>query len=137
MNILIIGDPGWGYLLFLRELCRLDPSLPIRRAKSFWELMESYGNRKEIGLCVLWAIAQAGVDSPYVLKIATQFLLPYYGFKNYKQFVLAALSTVTTTSSMAPVEHLIEGDEFEEFFEASFDPKKKRDLEKIYPRVKV
>ncbi|OXA64365.1 hypothetical protein Fcan01_03136 [Folsomia candida] len=116
-------------------MCRVDPSLPVRRGKSVAELMESYGNRKDIGLSILWTIAQAGVDSPYLLKIVSNYLLPYYGFKHYKQFVLAALSTLSSCSTMA-VEYLIEGDEFEEFFEAAFDPKKKRDLEKIYPRVK-
>jgi len=99
--------------------------------------MESYGNRKEIGLALLWVASQAGFDdSPYVLKIASLYLLPYYGFRHYKQFVLAAVEATTTASVMAP-EPLIDIDEFEEFFESAFDPKKKRDLEKIYPRVKV
>lgn len=35
------------------------------------------------------------------------------------------------------VDLLIEEEEFEDFFEAAYDPKKKHDLEKIYPRVKV
>lgn len=89
-----------------------------------------------MGLCVLWTTAQAGVGSPYVLNIASQNLLPYYGFKHYKQFVLAALGTLADSANMA-VENLIDADEFEEFFEAAFDPKKRRELEKIYPRIKV
>jgi hypothetical protein len=118
-------------------MVRLDPSLPSRRHRSFHELMESYGNRREVGQSILWVVAQAGLEeSPYVLKIASEFLLPYYGFRHYKQFVLAALESTTSSANMA-VENLIEIDEFDEFFQAAFDPKKKRDFEKIYPRVKV
>lgn len=98
--------------------------------------MESYGNRKEIGSCILWVAAQAGVDSPMILKIACHHLLPYYGFKHYKQLVLSSLSTLTASANMA-IDNLIEADEFEEFFETTFDQKKGRELQKFYPRIRV
>lgn len=98
--------------------------------------MESYGNRKEIGQCVLWVAAQSGIESPYVLKIAVHHLLPYYGFKHYKQFILSALSMLTSSANMA-IDNLIDADEFEEFFETALDIKKGRDLQKFYPRIKV
>ncbi|ODN04239.1 Transmembrane protein [Orchesella cincta] len=126
---------AWGHLLFLREMCKIDPSLPIRRYKSFSEIMESYGNRKEIGQCVLWVAAQAGIESPYVLKIAVHHLLPYYGFKHYKQLVVSSLAALSSSANMA-IENLIEADEFEEFFETTFDQKKGRDLQKFYPRIR-
>lgn len=129
------GDAGWGYLLFLREMCRLDPDLPLRRAKTISELMESYGNKKEVGLCILWVAAHAALYSENVLKIVVKQLLPYYNFKHYKTFVLSVLNTLSWAASMGG-DNLVDPDEFEEFFEASFDPKKRRDFEKFYPRIK-
>lgn len=117
-------------------MCKVDPSLPIRRYKSFFEIMESYGNRKEIGQSILWVASQAGVESPYILKIAIHHLLPYYGYKHYKQLVLSALSMLSSSANMA-IDNLIDADEFEEFFETAFDIKKGRDLQKFYPRIKV
>lgn len=136
LYFLCADAPVWGHLLFLREMCRMDPSLPIRRYKSFSEIMESYGNRKEIGQSILWVAAQAGIESPYVLKIAVHHLLPYYGFKHYKQLVVSNISALSQSANMA-IDNLIEADEFDEFFETAFDQKKGRDLQKFYPRIRV
>lgn len=136
LYLLCADAPVWGHLLFLREMCRMDPSLPIRRYKSFSEIMESYGNRKEIGQSILWVAAQAGIESPYVLKIAVHHLLPYYGFKHYKQLVVSNISALSQSANMA-IDNLIEADEFDEFFETAFDQKKGRDLQKFYPRIRV
>jgi len=127
------GDAGWGYLLFLRELVHLDPDLPLRKAKAMSDIMESYGNRKEIGICLLWVSAQAALHSDNLLKIASLYFLPYYNFKHYKSFVLSALGTIGEAGAM---ENVVEPAEFEEFFLASFDPKKKKDFEKFYPKFR-
>jgi len=124
-------------MIFLRQMCELDPSLPVRRSRSVTELMESYGNKKEIGLSILWVIAQAAMHSPNELKITTAYLLPFYHFKNYKSFISSVFSSLSTRAVDMATSSTVEPEEFDEFFETAFDPKKRRDLEKFYVRVKV
>ena len=50
----MLGDPGWGYLIFLREMIRMDPDVMLRRVRTYSEIMESFENRKEIGIACLW-----------------------------------------------------------------------------------
>lgn len=133
-NLCQRGDPGWGYLIFLREIIRIDPDVMLRRAKSYSDLMESYENKKEIGVACLWVSAQACLLSPFVLRIVLNQLLPYYNFKHYKNFIVSVLDTLAVADMAGDI--VVETDEFEDFFEASFDPKKKRDFEKFYPRIK-
>jgi hypothetical protein len=61
-------------------------------------------------------------------------IVPFYNFKHYKNFVVSVLGTLAEADMAGEI--IVETDEFEEFFEASFDPKKRRDFEKFYPRIK-
>ena len=117
-------------------MCKIDPELPVRRSKSFSELMESYGNRKEVGICILWVAAQASLYSDNVLKIVTDHISPFYNYRHFKSFVLSVLSTLADSAVMAG-DNVVEPAEFVEFFEAAFDPKKRKDFEKFYPKVRV
>jgi len=133
---IFLGDAGWGHLLFLREMCKIDPDLGDRRSKTLFELMESYGNRKDVGTPLLWVAAQASLYSDNVLKILTEHILPYYNFKHYKSFVLSVLSAVGDAPVMAS-DNVIDAPDFEAFFELSFDPKKRREFEDFYPKIRV
>ncbi len=117
-------------------MCKVDPDLVVRREKSLIALMESYGNRKEVGHAVLWVAAQAALFSDNMLNIVTQHLLPYYNFKAYKVFVLSALNTLCDSAVMAG-DNVVEPAEFVEFFETAFDPKKRKDFETFYPKIRV
>lgn len=109
----------------------------LRRSKTLTELMESYGNRKEIGTCLLWVAAQASLHSDNVLKIISEHILPYHSFKHYKNFVLTILSAVGESAVVMSSENVVEPQDFEDFFQTAFDPKRRRDFEKFYPKFRV
>ena len=113
----------------------MEPDVVLRRAKSHAELMESYGNRREVGIACLWVSAQASLHSSSVLRIVMGQIVPFYNYKHFKAFVVSVLRTLG--GEMTTSDILVEPDEFEDFFEASFDPKRRKDFERFYPRIKV
>jgi len=96
--------------------------------------MESYGNKKEVGICCLWVAAQGSLNSPDVLRIVVNNILPYYSYKHYRTFTVSVLSALAASEPSGAIN--VDMEEFVEFFDEAHDPKRKRDLEKFYHRIK-
>merc|ERR1719270_1419386 len=78
---------GWNILTQL--LAENNPSLVTANIQRYIELRNSYQNRPNIGLALLWSVGQAGAKSLHSgMKVWLEIMLPVMTMKHYSKFVV-------------------------------------------------
>jgi len=78
---------GWNILTQL--LTENNPSLVTAHIPRYIELRNSYQNRPNIGLAILWSVGQAGAKSLHSgIKVWLEIMLPVMTMKHYSKFVV-------------------------------------------------
>ncbi|CAH1365193.1 unnamed protein product [Tenebrio molitor] len=84
--------PAIGHKLFLQYIALSEPSLVIINLTKHIVLRNSYQNRPNIGMSILWAVGQAGIsDFQIGLKIFQELMLPLIELKHYSKYIVKYL----------------------------------------------
>uniref|UniRef100_A0A2R5LKA9 Uncharacterized protein n=1 Tax=Ornithodoros turicata TaxID=34597 RepID=A0A2R5LKA9_9ACAR len=89
------GQPVWGYRLCLQLLACQYPHLVVDALPKLRELRTSYQNRQPACQALLWAAAQAGLQSlPLGLSVWLELVLPVLGVRAFTAYVLDILEAL-------------------------------------------
>merc|ERR1719158_2082306 len=78
---------GWNILTQL--LAENNPSLVTANIQRYIELRNSYQNRPNIGLALLWSVGQAGAKSLHSgIKVWLEIMIPVITMRHYSKFVV-------------------------------------------------
>ncbi|XP_076763484.1 transmembrane protein 214 [Xylocopa sonorina] len=87
------GSPVVGHKIFLQLLARINPEMTVANISKLIRVKNSYQNRKNIGLSLLWAISQAGRKNLVVgLKVWHEVMSPMLETKSYCNYVAQILN---------------------------------------------
>ncbi|XP_033359171.1 transmembrane protein 214-A [Bombus vosnesenskii] len=90
---MVKGSPAVGHKIFLQLLARINPEMTIANISKLMRVKNSYQNRKNIGLSLLWAISQAGRKNLIVgLKVWHEVMSPMLETKSYCSYVAQILN---------------------------------------------
>ncbi|XP_050586083.1 transmembrane protein 214-A [Bombus affinis] len=90
---MVKGSPAVGHKIFLQLLARINPEMTIANISKLIRVKNSYQNRKNIGLSLLWAISQAGRRNLIVgLKVWHEVMSPMLETKSYCSYVAQILN---------------------------------------------
>ncbi|KAK9306615.1 hypothetical protein QLX08_002800 [Tetragonisca angustula] len=90
---MVKGSPAVGHKIFLQLLARINSELTIANISKLIRVKNSYQNRKNIGLSLLWAISQAGRKNLTVgLKVWHEVMSPMLETKSYCNYVAEILN---------------------------------------------
>lgn len=85
---MVKGSPVFGHKIFLQLLAYINPEMTIVNISKLIRVKNSYQNRKNIGLSILWAISQAGRKNLAVgLKVWHEVMSPMLEIKSYCSYV--------------------------------------------------
>lgn len=80
--------PVLGHKFFLQYIATKDPKMLLNKLNAYNTLKNSYQNRQNIGLSILWALGQAGLkDFSVGLKVFHEVMYPLMEMKNYSKYV--------------------------------------------------
>lgn len=89
------GLPALGHKIYLQYLVSRDPKIVTLNLGKHAVLRNSYQNRQNIGLSILWVLGLAGTrDFVVGLKVFQEVMLPLLEMKNYTKFVTKYLVKV-------------------------------------------
>lgn len=92
-NDMIKGAPVIGHKIFLQLLAHLYPDMIVVNIPRLISIRNSYKNRKDVCLSLLWAWSQVGKkDLPAGLKIWHRVMLPLLDTKRYTSYVVQNLN---------------------------------------------
>ncbi|XP_011060330.1 PREDICTED: transmembrane protein 214-A isoform X2 [Acromyrmex echinatior] len=90
---MVKGIPVIGHKIFLQLLAHLNPEMTAANILKLINIRNSYENRKNIGLSLLWAWSQAGKKNFAVgLKIWHEVMSPMLETKSYASYVVQILN---------------------------------------------
>jgi len=90
---MVKGIPVIGHKIFLQLLAHLNPEMTAANIPKLINIRNSYENRKNIGLSLLWAWSQAGKKNLAVgLKIWHEVMSPMLETKGYASYVVQILN---------------------------------------------
>lgn len=90
---MVKGIPVIGHKIFLQLLAHLNPEMTAANIPKLINIRNSYENRKNIGLSLLWAWSQAGKKNLAVgLKIWHEVMSPMLETKSYASYVVQILN---------------------------------------------
>lgn len=90
---MVKGVPVIGHKIFLQLLAHLNPEMTVANIPKLISVRNSYENRKNIGLSLLWAWSQAGKKNLEVgLKIWHEVMSPMLETKGYASYVVQILN---------------------------------------------
>lgn len=90
-----------GWMVMTQVLTDVKPCLAITNTARLVELRNSYQNRPNIGLAILWSVGQAGKKDLHVgIKIWLEIMLPLLSMKHYTKFVVEYISTLLSTHAV-------------------------------------
>ncbi|KYN32449.1 hypothetical protein ALC56_13306 [Trachymyrmex septentrionalis] len=90
---MVKGIPVIGHKIFLQLLAHLNPEMTAANILKLITIRNSYENRKNIGLSLLWAWSQAGKKNFAVgLKIWHEVMSPMLETKGYASYVVQILN---------------------------------------------
>eukprot|EP00092_Neocalanus_flemingeri_P036346 GFUD01039569.1.p1 GENE.GFUD01039569.1~~GFUD01039569.1.p1 ORF type:complete len:658 (+),score=187.25 GFUD01039569.1:206-2179(+) len=90
---------GWRILTQL--LAETNPTLVTAHIPRYIELRNSYQNRPNVGLAILWSTGQAGNKSLHSgIKVWLEIMLPVITMKHYTKFVVDYLATLLSTHNI-------------------------------------
>lgn len=92
---MVKGSPVLGHKIFLQLLAYINPEITIVNISKLIRVKNSYQNRKNIGLSILWAISQAGRKNLAVgLKVWHEVMSPMLEIKSYCSYVAQILNNL-------------------------------------------
>ncbi|KAH0951543.1 hypothetical protein HN011_005135 [Eciton burchellii] len=92
-NNMIKGIPVIGHKIFLQLLAHLYPKMIVANIPKLISIRNSYKNRKDVCLSLLWAWSQVGKkDLPSGLKIWHRVMLPLLDTKRYTSYIVQNLN---------------------------------------------
>jgi len=92
---------GWKVLTQL--LAETNPTLVTAHISRYIELRNSYQNRPNVGLSILWSTGQAGNKSLHSgIKVWMEIMLPLITMKHYSKFVVDYLQVLLSTHNITP-----------------------------------
>ncbi|KYM97706.1 PREDICTED: transmembrane protein 214-A isoform X1 [Cyphomyrmex costatus] len=90
---MVKGIPVIGHKIFLQLLAHLNPEMTAANIPKLINIRNSYENRKNVGLSLLWAWSQAGKKNFAVgLKIWYEIMSPMLETKGYTSYVVQILN---------------------------------------------
>lgn len=90
---------GWRILTQL--LAETNPTLVTAHINRYIELRNSYQNRPNVCLSILWSTGQAGNKSLHSgIKVWLEIMLPLITMKHYSKFVVDYLATLLSTHNI-------------------------------------
>ncbi|OAD56057.1 hypothetical protein WN48_03797 [Eufriesea mexicana] len=90
---MVKGSPAIGHKIFLQLLARINSGIIIANISKLIRVKNSYQNRKNIGLSLLWAISQAGRKNLAMgLKVWHEVMSPMLEIKSYCSYVAQILN---------------------------------------------
>ncbi|KAJ8976095.1 hypothetical protein NQ317_008432 [Molorchus minor] len=106
------GLPAMGYRFFLQYIATNEPKLVTASISKHVTLRNSYQNRPNIGLSILWAVGHVGINDLHCGVTAFQeVFLPLIDMKNYSSFVakylLDLISRNNNDDSLSRDEYLL------------------------------
>ncbi|KAF7279687.1 hypothetical protein GWI33_006848 [Rhynchophorus ferrugineus] len=86
------GLPAVGYRFFLQYIALSEPKLVTENLSKHVVLRNSYQNRANVALAILWALSHVGTnDLKCGLKVFEELMLPLIEMKNYSKYVVKYL----------------------------------------------
>lgn len=86
---MVKGIPVIGHKIFLQLLAHLNPDMTVANIPKLISIRNSYENRKNVGLSLLWAWSQAGKKNLAIgLKIWHEVMSPMLETKSYAKYVV-------------------------------------------------
>ncbi|KAL1501959.1 hypothetical protein ABEB36_007180 [Hypothenemus hampei] len=86
------GLPAVGYRFFLQHIAISEPKLVTEHLAKHISLRNSYQNRANVALSILWAVGHVGVNDLHCgLKVFEELMLPLLETKNYSEYVVKYL----------------------------------------------
>lgn len=90
---MVKGVPVVGHKIFLQLLAHLNPEMTAANIPKLISIRNSYENRKNVGMSLLWAWSQAGKKNLAVgLKIWHEVMSPMLETKVYANYVVQILN---------------------------------------------
>lgn len=90
---MVKGIPVIGHKIFLQLLAHLNPEMTAANIPKLINIRNSFENRKNVGLSLLWAWSQAGnKDLAVGLKIWHEVMSPMLETKSYASYVVQILN---------------------------------------------
>nr|CAD7597617.1 unnamed protein product [Timema genevievae] len=85
----------FGYKVILQLVAFQNPNITLANIPKLTSIRNSYQNRQNIGLAILWAVGQGGVkDLSVGLKVWQEVMLPVLEMKNYSNYVIRYLRDI-------------------------------------------
>lgn len=138
------GLPTLGYRIFLQCLTQEMPSVPVENFSKCEDYRNSYQNRQNVCLSILWAVGQAGnKDLESGLKVWLNLMFPLLGMRAYSKYVVGylekLLSLHANTTSVRDVLGVRELFPVLDFVHSSsgLAPNLQKQLVALYPKLKA
>lgn len=91
------GLPAVGYRFFLQYIALNEPKLVTENLSKHISLRNSYQNRANVALSILWAVGHVGVNDLHSgLKVFQELKLPLLDMKSYSRYVVRYLLELTS-----------------------------------------
>lgn len=91
------GLPAVGYRFFLQYIALNEPKLVTDNLAKHISLRNSYQNRANVALSILWAVGHVGVnDLQCGLQVFEDLMLPLLDMKSYSRYVVKYLVDLTS-----------------------------------------
>ncbi|XP_066249199.1 transmembrane protein 214 isoform X1 [Euwallacea similis] len=98
------GLPAVGYRFFLQYIALNEPKLVTENLSKHVSLRNSYQNRANVALSILWAVGHVGVNDFHCgLKVFEDLKLPLLEMKNYSKYIVKYLLELTNRDHKAPL----------------------------------
>ncbi|CAG9768719.1 unnamed protein product [Ceutorhynchus assimilis] len=98
------GLPAVGYRFFLQYIALNEPKLVIENLGKHISLRNSYQNRANVALSVLWAVGHVSVnDLQSGLKVFEDLMLPLLDMKSYSKYIVKYLIELTSQEHESPL----------------------------------
>ncbi|XP_056635637.1 transmembrane protein 214 [Diorhabda sublineata] len=98
------GLPATGYKIFLQYISLQEPTLVMTSIQKHVNLRNSYQNRPNIGLSILWGISHVGYKNfSSGLLVFQDLFLPLLEMKHYSRYVLTYLINLLKINKEKPL----------------------------------
>ncbi|XP_049549156.1 transmembrane protein 214 [Anopheles darlingi] len=120
--------PYHGHKLMLQAIANHHPSACVNNLARNAILRNSYQNRSNIGLSLLWALGQGGYKDLNVgLKVWQDIMVPVLDLKSYSEFVSTYVNAIVSGNSQQRLD--LGSSEFLTILSSLTQPKRNDDLE--------
>ncbi|XP_050295863.1 transmembrane protein 214 [Anthonomus grandis grandis] len=133
------GLSAVGYRFFLQQIALSEPKLVTENLTKHVSLRNSYQNRANVALSILWSVGHVGnKDLQCGLKVFEDLMLPLLEMKSYSQYVLKYLVQLTNQD----FETQLTKEQYLLILDTAFSSKKnlpaalQKDLVKNVPKLK-